>query len=69
MPLAAFRSLRTLAVAAAVGLGACSTSSGQTGQPFDAARRRTLEIGWTTRGEVRHLFGAPTSVTPGRDGT
>ena len=67
--LAGLRRPLALAVAAALGVGACSTSSGETGRPFDPAGRRTLEIGWTTRGEVRHLFGAPTSVTPGRDGT
>ncbi len=60
--------LLALALAAVFGLGACSTS-GQTGQPFDPAGRRRLEIGWTTRGEVRHLFGEAVSVTPGSAGT
>jgi hypothetical protein len=60
--------LLTLVLLTSLGLWACSTS-GQTGRPFDPAGRRKLALGWTTRGEVRRLFGEPISATPGPEGT
>jgi outer membrane protein assembly factor BamE (lipoprotein component of BamABCDE complex) len=60
--------LPTLALVAWLGLGGCATS-GQIGRPFDPAARHKLALGWTTRGEVRHLLGEPTSVAPGPNGT